>query len=81
MRKFKKYLPAITFITGMIFGTGSIWQWKSSEIAALNHQLELVKTTKNLRNDLDELLKMSFLNLNLVGYIPKTKDVLLRRGK
>lgn len=45
----------ISFLIGSLLGSGAIWQWKQSQIAAKNQEMDKVMKTTALRKDINDL--------------------------
>lgn len=50
-------IGAATFVLGTLFGSGSIWQWKSSELDARKQQIEGVQKLTELRKQENDLYR------------------------
>jgi hypothetical protein len=47
----------ISFVIGSLLGSGAIWQWKQSQIAIKNQEMERVVKTTALRKDINDLYR------------------------
>lgn len=53
--KHSNLLPILTFVLGGMFGTGTIWNWKSSQIDDARLLIEKSKASLELREKMSEL--------------------------